>query len=210
MNNTLKKLLLKQSQEVGFSMMRICAPSDIPNAASNLNSFIKKNHHGSMEWMAERIEWRGNPEALWPEAKSVIMLADNYSPSHNPLEILSHKNRGAISVYAQNRDYHELIKKKLKRLGRWLIQQENDTQIKVFVDTAPVMEKPLGAAAGIGWQGKHTNLVSRELGSWFFLGPIFTTLDLPKDISEDDNCGCLLYTSPSPRDATLSRMPSSA
>ena len=189
MNNTLKKLLLKQSQEVGFSMMRICAPSDIPNAASNLNSFIKKNHHGSMEWMAERIEWRGNPEALWPEAKSVIMLADNYSPSHNPLEILSHKNRGAISVYAQNRDYHELIKKKLKRLGRWLIQQENDTQIKVFVDTAPVMEKPLGAAAGIGWQGKHTNLVSRELGSWFFLGSIFTTLDLPKDISEDDNCG---------------------
>ncbi len=88
-------------------MMRICAPSDIPNAASNLNSFIKKNHHGSMEWMAERIEWRGNPEALWPEAKSVIMLADNYSPSHNPLEILSHKNRGAISVYAQNRDYHD-------------------------------------------------------------------------------------------------------
>jgi len=189
LNNTLKKLLLKQSQEVGFSMMRICAPSDIPNAASNLNSFIKKNHHGSMEWMAERIEWRGNPEALWPEAKSVIMLADNYSPSHNPLEILGHKNRGAISVYAQNRDYHELIKKKLKRLGRWLIQQENDTQIKVFVDTAPVMEKPLGAAAGIGWQGKHTNLVSRELGSWFFLGSIFTTLDLPKDISEDDNCG---------------------
>ena len=140
-----------------------------------------------MEWMAERIEWRGNPEALWPEAKSVIMLADNYSPSHNPLEILSHKNRGAISVYAQNRDYHELIKKKLKRLGRWLIQQENDTQIKVFVDTAPVMEKPLGAAAGIGWQGKHTNLVSRELGSWFFLGSIFTTLDLPKDISESQS-----------------------
>lgn len=189
MNDNLKKLLLAQSQEIGFSMMRICAPSDIPKAASNLNSFLEKNHHGSMNWMAERIEWRGNPAALWPDAKSVIMLADNYSPDHDPLKILNQRDYGAISVYAQNRDYHELVKKKLKKLGRWLIQQENDTQIKVFVDTAPVMEKPLGAAAGLGWQGKHTNLVSRDLGSWFFLGAIFTTLDLPKDTGEIDHCG---------------------
>jgi epoxyqueuosine reductase len=189
LNDILKKLLLGQSQEIGFSMMRICSPSDIPNAASKLNSFIEKNHHGSMSWMAERIEWRGNPAALWPEAKSIIMLADNYSPEHDPMEILNYSDHGAISVYAQNQDYHELVKKKLKRLGRWLIKQENDAQIKVFVDTAPVMEKPLGAAAGLGWQGKHTNLVSRDLGSWFFLGAIFTTLDLPKDTAENDHCG---------------------
>ncbi|MDC3244270.1 tRNA epoxyqueuosine(34) reductase QueG [Amylibacter sp.] len=189
MNENLKNLLLEKSHEIGFSMMRICAPSDIPRAASKLNSFLKKNHHGSMSWMAERIEWRGNPASLWPNAKSIIMLADNYSPNHDPLHILNHRNRGAISVYAQNKDYHELVKKKLKKLGRWLIQQENSTQIKVFVDTAPVMEKPLGAAAGLGWQGKHTNLVSRDLGSWFFLGAIFTTLDLPKDTGEEDHCG---------------------
>jgi len=189
LNENLKNLLLEKSHEIGFSMMRICAPSDIPKAASKLNSFLKKNHHGSMSWMAERIEWRGNPASLWPDAKSIIMLADNYSPNHDPLHILNHRNRGAISVYAQNKDYHELVKKKLKKLGRWLIQQENSTQIKVFVDTAPVMEKPLGAAAGLGWQGKHTNLVSRDLGSWFFLGAIFTTLDLPKDTGEEDHCG---------------------
>jgi len=117
LNENLKNLLLEQSHEIGFSMVRICAPSDIPSAASKLDSFLKKNHHGSMSWMAERIEWRGNPASLWPDAKSIIMLADNYSPNHDPLHILAHRNRGAISVYAQNKDYHEVVKKKsLKNL----------------------------------------------------------------------------------------------
>ena len=142
-----------------------------------------------MSWMADRMAWRGNPADLWPDAKSVIMLAEAYTPEHDPLAVLEQRDRGAISVYAQNRDYHDLVKKRLKRLGRWLIEQQADTEIKVFVDTAPVMEKPLGAAAGLGWQGKHTNLVSRELGNWFFLGAIFTTVDLPKDTPEVDHCG---------------------
>lgn len=189
MNQILKQSLLAQSREVGFSMTRICAPTDIPEAPARLKNFVEKDYHGSMSWMAERIAWRGSPAELWPEAKSIIMVAENYAPDHNPLDILKHPDRAAISVYAQNRDYHELVKKKLKKLGRWLIEQQDDMQIKVFVDTAPVMEKPLGAAAGLGWQGKHTNLVSRELGSWFFLGAIFTTIDLPKDTPEIDHCG---------------------
>ena len=118
-----------------------------------------------------------------------MMLAENYGPDHDPLAILDHRDRGAISVYAQNRDYHDLVKKRLKRLGRWLIDQAPGTEIKVFVDTAPVMEKPLAAAAGLGWQGKHTNLVSRKLGSWFFLGAIFTTAELTVDGAEVDHCG---------------------
>jgi len=133
--------------------------------------------------------WRGDPGALWPEAKSVIMLADLYTPEHDPLAGLAQSDRGAISVYAQNRDYHDIVKKRLKRVGRWLLEQVPGAEIKVFVDTAPVMEKPLAQAAGLGWQGKHTNLVSRELGSWFFLGAIFTTVELPADAPEPENCG---------------------
>jgi len=169
--------------------MRVCGPGDIPEAATRLAAFVDSGMHGQMNWMAERMGWRGNPEALWPEARSVIMLAENYGPSHDPLEVLEQRDRGAISVYAQNRDYHDIAKKRLKRVGRWLIEQSPTTEIKVFVDTAPVMEKPLGQAAGLGWQGKHTNLVSRELGSWFFLGAIFTTLDLERDGAEIDHCG---------------------
>jgi epoxyqueuosine reductase len=138
--------------------------------------------------MAERMAWRGDPTALWPEARSVIMLAEVYTPDHDPLAILQHRDRGAISVYAQNRDYHDLVKKRLKRLGRWLIDAAGG-EIKVFVDTAPVMEKPLAQAAGLGWQGKHTNLLSRDLGNWFFLGAIFTTLELDPDTPEAEHCG---------------------
>lgn len=141
-----------------------------------------------MDWMAERAHWRAAPHSLWPEARSIIMLAELYTPEHDALEILRHPSRGAISVYAQGKDYHDLVKKRLKRLGRWLVEQTG-CEIKVFVDTAPVMEKPLAQAAGLGWQGKHTNLLSRELGSWFFLGAIFTTLDLPKDAPETEHCG---------------------
>ncbi|PIB23284.1 tRNA epoxyqueuosine(34) reductase QueG [Amylibacter kogurei] len=169
--------------------MGICAPDAIPLAPARLAEFVDAGMHGQMAWMADRMHWRGNPAELWPEAKSVIMLAEPYTPEHDPLDILQHPDRAAISVYAQNRDYHDMVKKRLKRLGRWLIEQAAGTEIKVFVDTAPVMEKPLGAAAGLGWQGKHTNLVGRDLGSWFFLGAIFTTVDFAKDTGEVDHCG---------------------
>ena len=134
------------------------------------------------------MAWRSDPNALWPEARSVVMLAEPYTPEHDPLAVLEQRDRAAISVYAQNRDYHDLVNKRLKRVGRWLVD-EAGCEIKVFVDTAPVMEKPLAAAAGLGWQGKHTNLLSRELGNWFFLGSIFTTLDLEPDKAEAEKCG---------------------
>ena len=141
-----------------------------------------------MGWMAERTGWRGDPSALWPEARSVVMLAEVYSPEHDPLAVLDRPDRAAVSVYAQGKDYHDIVKKRLKRLGRWLIDAHGG-EIKVFVDTAPVMEKPLAQAAGLGWQGKHTNLLARDLGSWFFLGALFTTLDLPPDAPEAEHCG---------------------
>jgi epoxyqueuosine reductase len=141
-----------------------------------------------MDWMARNAERRGDPRATWPDARSVIMLGVNYGPQDDPLAVLKERLRGAISVYAQADDYHEVIKPRLKTLGRWLIEQTG-SEIKVFVDTAAVMEKPLAEAAGLGWQGKHTNLVSRQHGSWLFLGAIFTTLDLPADAPEDDHCG---------------------
>lgn len=168
--------------------MGICAPDATPTTAGRLSDFVALGRHGQMGWMAERMAWRGSAAALWPEAKSVIMLAEVYTPESNPLEVLAQRDRGAVSVYAQGRDYHDLVKKRLKRLGRWLVEATG-AEIKVFVDTAPVMEKPLAQAAGLGWQGKHTNLLSRDLGNWFFLGSIFTTLDLPKDIPESSHCG---------------------
>lgn len=141
-----------------------------------------------MDWLANTRERRADPNALWGEARSVIMLGVNYGPDSNPLELLAQHTRGAISVYARGDDYHELIKGRLKQLGGWLIAKAGG-QIKVFIDTAPVMEKPLAASAGLGWQGKHTNLVSRQFGSWLFLGSIFTTLELPFDEPEADHCG---------------------
>ncbi len=182
--------LKAEAEAVGFSACRVCRPWDVQQVAERLAAFVAQGRHGQMGWMAERMHWRGAPDALWPEARSVIMLAEEYGPDHDPLEVLGQRDRAAISVYAQNRDYHDVVKKRLKRLGRWLIEAASGApEIKVFVDTAPVMEKPLGQAAGLGWQGKHTNLVSRDLGSWFFLGCIFTTLDLPVDGAEVDHCG---------------------
>jgi epoxyqueuosine reductase len=139
--------------------------------------------------MAERMGWRGAPDRLWPEARSVIMLAESYTPETDPMEAVAMRDRAAVSVYARGRDYHDLVKKRLKRVGRWLLDQAEGEEIKVFVDTAPVMEKPLGQASGLGWQGKHTNLLARDLGSWFFLGAIFTTLELPPDAPEVSHCG---------------------
>lgn len=186
--DTLKSELIDQAHAEGFDLCRICRPWNIPDVPQRLHDFLDKGRHGQMSWLAERTEWRGNPAALWPEAKSVIMLGESYRPDHDPRDILDHPEKGAISVYAQNKDYHDLVKKRLKRLARWLIAQAGG-EVKVFVDTAPVPEKPLGQAAGLGWQGKHTNLVSRDLGNWFFIGSVFTTLDIATDPRETDHCG---------------------
>ena len=187
----LKAALLAEAGAAGFARAGICRPDAIPEAAARLQAFVAEGRHGQMGWMAERMGWRGHPAALWPEARSVVMLADPYTPADDPLAALARRTRGTISVYARNRDYHDVVKARLKRVGRWLLAQPEAAggAIKVFVDTAPVMEKPLGAAAGLGWQGKHTNLVSREIGNWFFLGAIFTTLELPPDLPGQDHCG---------------------
>ena len=185
-----KERLSAQAHAEGFAAMGICAPDAIPEAAPRLMRFLADGYHGQMQWMADRAEWRGDPAALWPEARSVIMLAEPYTPQTDPLAVLAQPERAAISVYAQGKDYHDLVKRRLKRLGRWLLDQADGQEaIKVFVDTAPVMEKPLAQAAGLGWQGKHTNLLSRDLGNWFFLGAIVTTMDLPKDAPETSHCG---------------------
>jgi epoxyqueuosine reductase len=178
-----------QALAEGFSKVGFARP-DLPGAMERLQNFVDLERHGQMSWMAERMASRGDPTALWPEAKSVIMLAEAYTPDDDPMDAIRRHDAGAISVYARNRDYHDIVKKRLKRVGRWLIEQAgSDTEIKVFVDTAPVMEKPLGAKAGLGWQGKHTNLVGRDLGSWFFLGAIFTTVDFEPDLADIDHCG---------------------
>ncbi len=185
----LRAELEAEAHRAGFDTLGICRPGAmVAETAPALSRFIRAGHHGDMAWMAERTAWRSDPTALWPEARSVIMLAENYGPDDDPLDQLARKDRGAVSVYARNRDYHDLVKKRLKRLGRWLVDRTG-AEIKVFVDTAPVMEKPLAAAAGLGWQGKHTNLVSRSLGSWFFLGAIFTTAEIAPDDRHEDRCG---------------------
>jgi epoxyqueuosine reductase len=153
-----------------------------------LAQFLAAGHHGDMDWLAATAERRGDPRVLWPDARTVVMLGVNYGPADDPLAILAARGRGAISVYARGDDYHDVIKKRLKALARWLVASAGG-DVKVFVDTAAVMEKPLAASAGLGWQGKHTNLVSRHYGSWLFLGALFTTLDLPADAPETDHCG---------------------
>jgi len=185
----LKARLADQARDAGFAGMGVCAPDAIPLAAERLAAFLNAGHHGSMGWMADRIGWRGDPTALWPAARSVVMLADAYTPRHDPMAVLEQSERGAISVYAQGRDYHDLVKPRLKRLARWLVAQVPGAGVKVFVDTAPVMEKPLAQAAGLGWQGKHTNLLGRSFGNWVFLGAIFTTIALDPDAPEVDHCG---------------------
>ncbi|MEM6693278.1 MAG: tRNA epoxyqueuosine(34) reductase QueG [Pseudomonadota bacterium] len=189
-NAALKARLIAEAHAVGFAKCRITTPDAIPEAAARLKAFVDAGRHGQMSWMAERMHWRGDPTALWSEARSVIMLAETYAPDEDPRPILEQRDRGAVSVYAQGRDYHDVVKKRLKRLGRWLLEQTLEGEaIKVFVDTAPVMEKPLAQAAGLGWQGKHTNLLSRDLGNWFFLGSIFTTVALEPDPPEAQKCG---------------------
>ena len=185
---SLRALIDREARRLGFDAVAVTAPDAIPLAAGRLEEFVADGFHGQMDWMAETLARRGDPRTLWPGVRSVIVLAMNYGPDHDPRDVLAKPDRGAISVYAQNRDYHDVIKGRLKEIAGKLAAA-SDADVKVFVDTAPVMEKPLAEAAGLGWQGKHTNLVSRELGSWFFLGSIFTAAELEPDTPEIDHCG---------------------
>ncbi len=169
-------------------MAGVTRPDAAPFARERLMQFVRQKRHGDMLWLETTAERRADPRVLWPEARSIVMLGLNYGPGHDPLAATRMRDRGAISVYARGDDYHDVIKPRLKAIARWLIEAGGG-DVKVFVDTAAVMEKPLAAAAGLGWQGKHTNLVSPRLGSWLFLGAIFTTLELPEDEPQRDLCG---------------------
>jgi epoxyqueuosine reductase len=184
----LKAALTSAARDLGFDVAGITRADAIPLAAERLKRFIDEGAHGDMDWLSTSAERRGDPRALMPTVRSVVMLGMNYGAGGDPLAILKARERGAISVYAQGDDYHEIIKPKLKALARWLVANAGG-DVKVFVDTAALMEKPLAAASGLGWQGKHTNLVSREFGSWLFLGAILTTVELPADAPEADHCG---------------------
>jgi len=188
-NKTLDKETIRRfAFDVGFDVVRF-APAHLPaETPARFRAFLNAGLHGDMTWMSDKADRRENPNVLWPEAKSVIVLGLNYGPDHDPREVLQWPERAAISVYARNKDYHDVLKKRLKRLAMWMYQTSG-ADVKVFVDTAPVMEKPLAQAAGAGWQGKHTNLVSRDFGSWLFLGEVFTALELEPDVPETDHCG---------------------
>ena len=181
-------LIRAEALALGFDTCRFTDIDETWPAAGRLTEFVEAGRHGEMGWMADSAERRQHPRAMWSGARSAIVLGVNYGPDHDPLEILSQPTLGAISVYAQGDDYHEVIKARLKALARWLVARFG-AELKVFVDTAPLLEKPLAERAGLGWQGKHTNLVSREFGSWLFLGSILTTLELAPDATEPMSCG---------------------
>lgn len=185
---SLKTQLIERAKAEGFDVVRVTTPQAIPEAPARLRQFLAEGFHGEMGWMHERSEQRGAPATLWPEVRSIIMLGVNYGPDTDPMAGLQDRAGGVISVYAQGDDYHDVIKKRLKSLGRWW-GEVSGAPLKVFIDTAPVMEKPLAAAAGLGWQGKHTNLVSRDFGSWLFLGSIYSAVAIEPDAPERDHCG---------------------
>ncbi|MBL4618381.1 MAG: tRNA epoxyqueuosine(34) reductase QueG [Robiginitomaculum sp.] len=174
--------------ELGFAKPGITAITAPWPQSAYLHEFLALEHHGQMQWLADEAHRRQHPTDLWSEAKTAIVLGFNYGPDHDPMQNIAHKSHGNISVYARGHDYHDLVKKRLKKIANWL-HKYTEKPLKVFVDTAPLMEKPLAAKAGIGWQGKHTNLVSREFGSWLFLGVILTAADLPANTPSDDHCG---------------------
>ena len=182
-----------EAARLGFDACRIAAPDAIPEAPARLDAFLAEGRQGDMDWLIEKRDWRSDPRRLWPEVRSIILLGMNYGPDGDALATLAERGAGNISAYARNRDYHDVVKGKLKLLAAALLARAREMgeegAVKVFVDTAPVMEKPLAHVAGLGWQGKHTNLVSRDFGSWLFLGSIFTTLALPSDAAEADHCG---------------------
>jgi len=185
---SMKARIFEKARELGFSAWGIARADCAPEAGERLREWIAAGNHGEMRWMEERVDQRASPQALWPQARSVIALAMSYAPAHDPLALAMARDRGRISVYAQGTDYHKTVKKALKAFSRWLAD-ESGCELKLFVDTAPVMEKPLSAAAGIGWQGKHTNLLSRAHGNWLFLGIVYTALELEPDPPADDHCG---------------------
>ncbi|OQM76330.1 tRNA epoxyqueuosine(34) reductase QueG [Manganibacter manganicus] len=184
----LRALIDVEAARAGFDVVAVTRPDAIPLAPARLVDFVAAGFHGSMAWMEETLARRADPTTLWPDVRSIIVLAMNYGPDHDPRAVLERRDRGAISVYAQNRDYHDVMKGRLKEIAGKIVARAGG-DVKVFVDTAPVMEKPLAEAAGVGWQGKHTNLVSRAHGSWLFLGSIFTTAELAPDALEKDHCG---------------------
>jgi epoxyqueuosine reductase len=186
--NDVKESIRAKAVELGFDAVGFAAADGDPEDARNLDAYLKDGRHGDMAWMETTADRRADPRALWQEARTVVSLAMNYGPAGNPRAQLDLRDRGAISVYAQGRDYHKELKKRLKQLARW-IAETYGAEVKVFTDTAPVMEKPVAMRAGLGWIGKHTNLVSRRFGSWLFLGEVFTTLALPADAPETDHCG---------------------
>ncbi|QUD87323.1 tRNA epoxyqueuosine(34) reductase QueG [Phenylobacterium montanum] len=184
----IERRIRAEAETLGFDVCGFASIEQAWPAAARLAEFVEAGRHGEMAWMETTRARRAHPKAMWPGARSAIVLGVNYGPEADPLAILEHRSRGAISVYAQGDDYHELIKKRLKALARWLVA-ETGCELKVFVDTAPLMEKPLAQSAGLGWQGKHTNLVSRAFGSWLFLGSILTDSVLAPDAAETDHCG---------------------
>ncbi len=184
----LRALIDREASRAGFDLCAVTSPDAIPKAPERLAQFVADGFHGSMDWIAETLERRASPSVLWPEVRSIVVLAMNYGPDHDPRGILKLRDRAAISVYARNRDYHDVMKGRLKEIAGKIVARAGG-DVKVFVDTAPVMEKPLAEAAGLGWQGKHTNLVSRTHGSWLFLGSIFTTAELEPDTRDTDRCG---------------------
>lgn len=197
----MRALIDAEARRAGFDAVAVTTPDAIPLAPARLAEFVADGFHGSMAWIAETLARRSEPSTLWPEVRSIIVLAMNYGPDRDPRALQARRDRGAISVYAQNRDYHEIMKGRLKEIAGKIVARAGG-DVKVFVDTAPVMEKPLAEAAGLGWQGKHTNLVSREHGSWLFLGTIFTTAELEPDAAEADHCGsCRACLDACPTDA---------
>lgn len=184
----LKHWLAARARALGFAALGVTRPDAIPQAGARLRAFVGGGRHGTMHWMADRLDWRADPATLWPQARSVVMLADSYAPPVDPLTLLDQPESGAISAYAWGRDYHDTVKGRLKTLAQGLAAR-GGAGVKVFVDTAPLMEKPLAQAAGLGWQGKHTNLLGRGFGNWVFLGAILTTADLPADAPEPERCG---------------------
>jgi len=184
----MKTAIRHKARDLGFAEIGFAPASGDSRWGAALAAYLADGRHGDMGWMAETAARRAQPRALWPEANSVIVLGTNYAPKGDALDLTRRPERGAISVYARNRDYHDTVKKRLKSLGRWLIEHYGGT-LKVFVDTAPVMEKPLAEQAGLGWRGRHTNLVSRRWGSWLFLGELFTSLEIEPDPPERDHCG---------------------
>ncbi|MFN3423627.1 MAG: tRNA epoxyqueuosine(34) reductase QueG [Novosphingobium meiothermophilum] len=198
----LESRLKAEAAALGFAACGIAPAADDPLRARRLEQWLGDGCHGTMEWMETRVHHRRGPRSLWPEAQSVIALGMSYAPAADPRMLEARPDRARISVYAQGADYHDVVKRGLKALARWLVADQPGTEVKVFVDTAPVMEKPLGQLAGIGWQGKHTNLVSRTHGSWLFLGAIFTTLALAPDQPHADRCGtCSACQTACPTDA---------